>query len=125
MDNFWNFVWLFFWSFAFLAYLMVLVTIIGDLFTDHEANGWQKAVWMIFLVFLPFLTALVYLLARGSGMAERQQRREQQARGETDNYIKSVAGSSPANDIADAKKLLDAGTITPAEFESLKARALG
>jgi len=125
MDNFWNFVGFFFWSFVFLAYLMVLVTIIGDLFSDHKVNGWVKAIWMIFLVFLPFLTALVYLIARGSGMSERQQQRQQQYRGQTDQYIKNVAGSSPSGEIADAKKLLDSGVITQAEFDRLKARALG
>jgi hypothetical protein len=117
-------VWFFFWSFAFLSYLMVLVTVIGDLFSDREASGGQKAVWMIFLVFLPFLTAMVYLITRGSGMAQRQQERARRARGDADRSTTSVAGSSPAKDIADAKMLLDAGTITAAEFESLKARAL-
>ncbi|MCI4656776.1 SHOCT domain-containing protein [Cryobacterium zhongshanensis] len=125
MDNFWNFVGFFFWSFVFLAYLMVLVTIIGDLFSDHKVSGWVKAVWMIFLVFLPFLTALVYLIARGSGMSERQVQRRQQYRGEADQYIKTVAGTSPSGEIADAKKLLDSGVITQAEYERLKARALG
>ncbi|TFB85311.1 SHOCT domain-containing protein [Cryobacterium algoricola] len=125
MDNFWNFVGFFFWSFVFLAYLMVLVTIIGDLFSDHKVSGWVKAVWMIFLVFLPFLTALVYLIARGSGMSERQVQRRQQYRGEADQYIKTVTGTSPSGEIADAKKLLDSGVITQAEFERLKARALG
>jgi len=125
MDNFWNFVGFFFWSFVFLAYLMVLVTIIGDLFSDHKVSGWVKAVWMIFLVFLPFLTALVYLIARGSGMSERQEQRRQQYRGQTDQYIKTVAGTSPSGEISDAKKLLDSGVITQAEYERLKARALG
>ncbi|TFC29479.1 hypothetical protein E3O55_09485 [Cryobacterium sp. MDB1-18-2] len=125
MDSFWNFVGFFFWSFVFLAYLMVLVTVIGDLFSDHQVSGGVKAIWMIFLVFLPFLTALVYLIARGSGMSERQEQRRNQYRGQTDRYIKTVAGSSPSTEIADAKKLLDSGVITQAEYERLKARALG
>ena len=125
MDRFWNFVGFFFWSFVFLAYLMVLVTIIGDLFSDHQVSGGVKAIWMIFRVFLPFLTALVYLIARGSGMSERQEQRRRQYRGATDQYIKTVAGSSPSTEIADAKKLLDTGIITQSEYERLKARALG
>ena len=124
MDKFWNFVGFFFWSFVFLSYLMVLVSVIGDLFSDPKVSGGVKAIWMIFLVFLPFLTALVYLIARGSGMSERQEQRRQQYRGATDQYIKTVAGSSPSAEIADAKKLLDSGTITQAEYDRLKARAL-
>lgn len=124
--NFWNFISYFFWSFIFISYLMVLFRIVGDVFRDRSLNGWMKALWMIFLIFVPFLTALVYLIARGRGMTERQIEGMQQARADTDSYIRSVASAdSPATDIAKAKALLDAGTITPAEFESLKARALG
>ncbi|MET1018978.1 MAG: PLDc N-terminal domain-containing protein, partial [Microterricola sp.] len=67
--NFWEVVGLFFWSFAFVAYLFVLFAILTDLFRDHSTNGWVKALWIILLVFVPFLTALIYLIARGSGMA--------------------------------------------------------
>ena len=80
-SNFWNIVWLFFWSFAFIAYLFALFAIIGDLFRDHKLNGWWKAVWIIFLIFVPFLTALVYLIARGPGMAERSQKQAQAGAG--------------------------------------------
>ncbi len=124
-NNFWNIIWIFFWSFAFIAYLFALFAIIGDLFRDHKLNGWWKAVWIIFLVFVPFLTALVYLIARGSGMARRSQREAREVQAATDTYIQQVAGSaSPADEIAKAKALLDAGTITQAEFDHLKARAL-
>jgi ABC-type multidrug transport system fused ATPase/permease subunit len=122
--NFWNIVEIFFWSFVFIAYLMALFAIIGDLFRDHKLNGWFKAIWIIFLIFLPFLTALVYLIARGRGMAERSQKAAQQQKSAADSYIRTVASTSPANDIAKAKELLDAGTITQAEFDSLKAKAL-
>lgn len=122
--NFWDFIGFLFWSYVFIAYLMVLFSIIGDIFRDHSLNGWLKAIWMIFLVFVPFLTALVYLIARGRGMGERQGKAVQQAQYDTNDYIRSVASSSPADDITAAKALLDAGTITPAEYESLKARAL-
>lgn len=123
--NFWDFVSFFFWTFVFIAYLMVLFSIIGDLFRDHKLNGWWKAVWIIFLVFFPFITALVYLIARGRGMAERQAAAQQAAQAQANQYIRSVASSgSPADDIAKAKSLLDSGAITQAEFESLKAKAL-
>ena len=124
-NNFWNIIWVFFWSFAFIAYLFVLFAIIGDLFRDHKLNGCWKAVWIIFLVFVPFLTALIYLIARGSGMAQRSQKEAREVQAATDTYIQQVAGSSsPADEIAKAKALLDAGTITQAEFAHLKSRAL-
>ncbi|MFF1877006.1 SHOCT domain-containing protein [Leifsonia sp. NPDC058230] len=123
-DNFWNIIWLFFWSFAFIAYLFALFAIIGDLFRDHKLNGWWKALWILFLIFVPFLTALVYLIARGPGMAERSQKEARQVQQATDTYIRSVATASPADEIAKAKTLLDNGTITPDEFAHLKARAL-
>ncbi|HYI33466.1 MAG TPA: SHOCT domain-containing protein [Glaciibacter sp.] len=122
--DFWDFLWLFFWGFIFFAYLMVLFAIIGDIFRDPELNGWLKAVWTIFLVFLPILTALVYVIARGQGMARRQTAAALEARSEADTYIRSVAVSSPADEIAKAKNLLDSGSITQAEFDALKARAL-
>lgn len=122
--GFWDFIWLFFWSFAFIAYLFALFAIIGDLFRDHKLNGWWKAVWIIFLLFVPFLTALVYLIARGAGMAERSQKEARQAQSAADDYIKSVAGSSPSDEIAKAKGLLDAGTITQDEYDLIKAKAL-
>lgn len=124
-NNFWNIIWLFFWSFAFIAYLFALFAIISDLFRDHKLNGWWKALWIIFLIFVPFLTALVYLIARGPGMAERSQKEARQVQQSTDAYIRQVASSSPADEIAKAKALLDAGTITPEEFAHLKSVALG
>ncbi|WP_223693763.1 SHOCT domain-containing protein [Leifsonia poae] len=123
-DNFWNIIWIFFWSFAFIAYLFALFAIVGDLFRDHKLNGWWKALWIVFLVFVPFLTALVYLIARGPGMAERSQKQAEQAQKAATSYIQQVAGSSPADEIAKAKSLLDNGTITQQEFDHLKARAL-
>jgi hypothetical protein len=124
-NNFWNIIWLFFWSFAFIAYLFALFAIISDLFRDHKLNGWWKALWIIFLIFVPFLTALVYLIARGPGMAERSQKEARQVQQSTDAYIRQVATASPADEIAKAKALLDAGTITPEEFAHLKSVALG
>jgi uncharacterized membrane protein len=124
MGNFWDIIWLFFWSFAFIAYLFALFAIIGDLFRDHKLNGWWKAVWILFLIFVPFLTALIYLIARGPGMAERSQKEARQVQQATDTYIRQVASVSPADEIAKAKTLLDSGAITPEEFAHLKSRAL-
>ncbi len=127
LSNFWDFIWLLFWTFAFVAYLFAIFAIIGDLFRDHKLAGGWKAVWIIFLIFLPFLTALVYLIARGKGMAERSQAAAADAQQATDAYIRQAAGSSasPAEEIAKAKALLDAGSITQAEYDTLKAKALG
>ena len=123
--NFWDIIALFFWSFCFVAYLFALFAIIGDLFRDRDLNGWLKAIWIIFLIFVPFLTALVYLIARGNSMAQRSMKESRQMQQATDTYIRQVAGASPADEIAKAKTLLDSGTITPAEFSAIKARALG
>src|SRR6478752_114813 len=126
--NFWDFFWLLVWSFVFVAYLMVLFQIIGDLFRDKDLSGWWKALWIIGLIIFPFLVALIYLIARGRGMAERHADAVRSAQAATDTYIKSVAGSSSgpsaAEQIASAKALLDNGTINQAEFDQLKAKAL-
>ncbi|WP_407320226.1 hypothetical protein UQW22_07145 [Isoptericola halotolerans] len=123
MDDFWSYVWFLLWIFLFMAYLIVLFQILSDLFRDRHLNGWWKALWVVLLIFLPMITALVYLIARGRGMAERNIAAAQDAKAATDDYIKTVAGS-PADHIASAKKLLDDGTITPEEFEALKSKAL-
>ncbi|WP_109208573.1 MULTISPECIES: SHOCT domain-containing protein [Microbacterium] len=122
----WDFILWFFWIFVFVAYLMVLFSIIGDIFRDHELNGWLKALWILFLIFVPFLTALIYLIARGSSMQKRSIEQAQELRAAQDAYIRQTAGSgaSAADDIAKAKSLLDSGAITQAEFDALKAKAL-
>jgi ABC-type multidrug transport system fused ATPase/permease subunit len=123
-DNFWNIIWVFFWGFAFVAYLFALFAVIADLFRDRALNGWWKALWIIFLVFLPFLTVLVYMIARGRGMAERSQRQAQAASDATEKYIRNVSGTSASDEIAKAKALLDNGTITQDEYAALKSKAL-
>ena len=121
----WDFLWHLLIFFAWIAYLLILFQILVDLFwRDHTTSGWGKAVWVIFLIVFPWLTALVYLIARGSGMTRRAQEAAVEAKKETDKYIREAAGRSPTQEIADAKALLDAGTITPEEYESLKAKAL-
>ena len=124
MSNFWDLLTLLVSTFLFVAYLFVLFQIVTDLFRDGETGGVAKALWIIGLVFLPMLTAIVYIIARGKGMAARQQASLSRMKSESESYIRQVAGRSPAADIAEAKSLLDAGTITPAEFERLKAKAL-
>jgi hypothetical protein len=124
MSNFWDFVWLIVSTFIFVAYLMVMFHIVFDLFRDSELGGGTKALWIAGLIFLPFLTALVYIVARGPGMAARQQAAAQRMKSDADAYIKQVAGKSPAEQITEAKTLLDAGTINAAEFAQLKAKAL-
>ena len=125
--DFWDFLWFLLISYLFIAYLMMLFMIISDVFRDRELSGFLKAAWMIALIFLPFLTAIVYFISRGSGMAERQHQAAEQARSQQENYIRSVAssnGSSAASDIAQAKSLLDSGAIDQAEFDALKRKAL-
>lgn len=124
MSFFGEFFWFLLWSFYFIAYLYVVIMIITDLFRDHRLNGWLKALWIVALVFVPFLTALVYIVARGKGMAERARAARGPMISEADDY-RPAASSSPADDIAQAKALLDAGTITQGEYEALKSKALG
>ena len=126
MNSFWDFFWLLVWTFFFVMYLIILFQIIGDLFRDKDLSGWWKALWIIFLIIFPFLAALIYLVARGKGMAERQAGEMRQAQAATDQYIKSVAsqGGSPADQIASAKSLLDSGAINQQEFDQLKQKAL-
>jgi len=117
------FFWWLLWAFYFIAYLYVIIFVIRDLFRDESLNGWVRALWIIALIFVPFLTGIVYIIARGKGIAER----EYQSRavfGENDSYRPS-ASASPAEDIARAKALLDAGTISQGEYDALKSKALG
>jgi len=125
-NDFWGFIWFVFWVYVLFAYLRVLFSIITDLFRDHELNGWWKALWIILLLLVPFITALVYVIARGRGMARREVSSMRRQRAETDSYIRDVAGtaSSPAAEIATAKTLLDSGAISQSEFDSVKKRAL-
>ncbi len=124
MTQFWDILQLIASTILFVAYLIVLFHVIVDLFRDPELGGGFKALWIIGLLFIPVLTLLVYLLARGGGMAERERAVYTQAKSDADAYIRQVAGKSPAEQIADAKALLDAGTINEGEYAQLKAKAL-
>ena len=119
-------VWLIFISFAFVAYLMMLFSILADLFRDSGTSGWLKAIWIVALIVLPLLTALVYLIARGRGMAERSTRQADMMRRQQEAYIRETAGqSTPADQITQARTLLDRGVISQAEYDRLKEQALG
>lgn len=124
--SFWDLIWWFLAIFVFVAYLFVLFAIIGDLFRDSDLNGWAKAAWVVALLFFPFITALVYLIARGRGMNDRSRAQLHQAREAQADYVRSVAGqaATPVDEIAKAKGLLDAGAISQAEFDGIKAKAL-
>ncbi|GAA3208667.1 SHOCT domain-containing protein [Microbacterium terregens] len=121
--GFGDFFWFLLWICYFTAYVFVVFLVIGDLFRDHRLNGWVKALWIIFLIFVPFLTALVYMIARGKGMAERSAAGNRSVP-EADDY-RPASSRTPAADIAQAKALLDAGTISAGEFDALKSKALG
>jgi Mn2+/Fe2+ NRAMP family transporter len=124
--SFWDVVWFIIISFLFIAYLMVMFSIISDLFRDKDTSGFMKAVWIICLIFLPFVTALVYLIARGKSMGERSMQQASEMKQAQDTYIRDVAGgsASPTEQIAQAKGMLDSGSITQQEFDRLKEKAL-
>jgi hypothetical protein len=112
--------------FLFFAWLMVLFTIFADLFRDHGLSGWWKALWVVFLIFAPFLGTLVYLIARGRGMQERKLAEVQQAQQQFDAYVRETAGSgSSADELAKLSKLHDEKKISDQEFERAKARIVG
>jgi hypothetical protein len=122
--SFWDFFWWLLWVYVFVAYLVLLFRILADVIRDRQLAGGWKAVWILLLIFVPFITALVYLIARGRGMSERSYEAAAEAKRETDTYIQQVAGTSPSVEIEKASQLLAAGTITPDEFAHIKARAL-
>jgi ABC-type multidrug transport system fused ATPase/permease subunit len=108
-----------------VIWIWVLITVLVDLFRDHELSGWAKAVWVFFLVFLPVITVLIYLIARGDGMRERAMREQRHVQQATDEYIRSVASSgSPVDELHKLDQLRASGAISQEEFERLKARAL-
>jgi Phospholipase_D-nuclease N-terminal/Short C-terminal domain len=122
-DIFWSVLWFFF----LFIWIMVLFHVLTDLFRDHSVSGVQKTLWVLFLVFLPFLAVFIYLIVRGKGMGERAVARQQQAQEQFEGYVRNVATTteaSPTEQIARAKELLDAGAIDQSEFARLKAKAL-
>jgi len=124
--DFWDVLLWSFWFFIWIAALMVWFRCLFDLFGDHTLSGWGKAGWSILLIFVPWLGALIYLIARGRSMTERQMKAIAEQQAAQQDYIQQVAGksASPASQISDAKALLDSGAISQAEFDSLKAKAM-
>jgi hypothetical protein len=123
--SFWDIVWFIFITYAFVAYLVVLFHIIGDVFRDEDLPGLAKAAWVIALCLVPLLTALIYLIVRGRGMAARSAERAVARQAAQDTYIRKVAGSTtPSDQIAQARALFDAGAISQSEYDALKTKAL-
>jgi len=121
MDVLWSMLIFFFW----VIWIWIVITVLIDIFRRHDIGGWHKAVWVIFVVVLPWLGVLVYLIAQHDGMRERSIKQAQAQQQAFDEYVKDKAGGGGSvSEIAKAKELLDSGTITQAEFEQLKAKAL-
>lgn len=110
--------------FAFVIWLWILFTVLADIFRRHDASGGVKVLWIIFVVVLPYLGVFVYLIAEHKGMTERAIEKQREVKDQADEYVRSVAQTSPAEQIAQAKELLDGGSITQSEFDRIKQRAL-
>jgi Phospholipase_D-nuclease N-terminal/Short C-terminal domain len=121
MDVFWTMLVFFAW----VIWFWLLITVFSDLFRRHDTSGWGKAAWTVFVVFLPYLGVLVYLIAQGKHMAERRAADVKASKAEFDDYVRQVAADDgPGAQIEKAKQLLDSGAIDAAEFEQLKRKAL-
>ena len=110
--------------FLFVIWIWILITILTDLFRDHELSGWWKAVWVLFLVFIPFLTALIYLIARGSGMRDRTIKAQADAKKHFDEYVQQQAHTTPADELHKLNDLKEKGALSQAEFDQAKAKLL-
>ena len=124
--NFASFLWDVLVIFAFVIWFWLLVVVFGGVFRRRDISGWGKAGWIILVIVLPYLGVFIYLIAEHDGMAERNTQQVQAQQAVADQYIRSVSGSGgPASEIETAKNLLDSGAITQAEYDSIKAKALG
>lgn len=124
-ESFWSIIWWFVWAFVFVAYLMVMFSIIADIFRDRKLGGFAKAVWVFFLIFVPFITALIYLIARGGGMAERSAAADELHREAALTRLREAGvATSPSAEIERAAQMREAGAITDEEFASLKSKVL-
>ena len=119
IDVLWSMIIFFFW----VIWIWIVVTVLSDVFRRHDIGGWAKAAWVVFVVILPWLGVLIYLIAEHDGMRERRVKDVQAQKQEFDDYVRDAAGGSAA-EIAQAKQLLDSGTITQDEFDAIKAKAL-
>ena len=109
--------------FSWVIWIWIVITVLADLFRRHDISGWGKAAWIVFVIVLPFLGVLIYLIAQHDGMRERSLKQAETQKEEFDQYVRDAAGGSAA-EIAQAKELLDSGAITQAEFDAIKAKAL-
>ena len=119
IDVFWSMIIFFFW----VIWIWIVVTVLIDIFRRSDIGGFAKALWVIFVVILPWLGVLIYLIVEHNGMRDRSLKQAQDQKAQFDDYVREAAGGS-ADQIAKAKQLLDAGTITQAEFDTMKAKAL-
>ncbi len=119
-----NIIWTMLVFFGFFLWIMLIFRAFGDLFGRHDISGWGKAAWTILIIVIPLFGVCIYLLSQGKEMAEREAAKARRSQGEFSDYVRDVAGSSPAEDIAKAKQLLDSGAIDADEFGRLKAKAL-
>jgi uncharacterized membrane protein len=110
--------------FFFVVWVWILITILSDLFRDHELSGWAKAAWVLFLVFIPFLTALIYLIARGEGMREGAIKAQAEAKQHFDTYVRQQAHTSPADELHKLNELKEKGAISAEEFDRAKVKLL-
>jgi ABC-type transport system involved in multi-copper enzyme maturation permease subunit len=122
--NFGDLLLLVFEVFLFIAWIWIFVSIIGDLFRDHEMSGWGKAFWILFLIVIPFLSAFVYLIARGNGMRDRAIKAQTDAKAHFDEYVREQAAASPAEELHKLNELKEKGALSQAEFDQAKARLL-
>ena len=120
LDVFWSIVVFFAW----LAWIWIAITCFADIFRRHDIGGWHKAVWVVFIIVVPFLGVLVYLIAQHDGMRDRTLAQAKAQQAAMDQYVRETAGGS-ASEIAKAKELLDSGAINQQEFDAIKAKALG
>ncbi len=119
-----------FWTmlifFAFVVWIWILFTVLADIFRRHDTSGFAKVLWIIFIIVIPYFGVFIYLIAEHKGMTERTIKAHEAAESEVAQYVKSVAGETdPASQIAKGKQLLDSGTISQAEFDQIKQKALG
>ena len=110
--------------FIFVVWIWILFTIITDLFRDHEMSGWAKGLWILFLVFIPYLTGLIYLIARGSGMRDRAIKAQTDAKAHFDEYVREQAHASPADELHKLNDLREKGALSQEEFDQAKTKLL-
>jgi hypothetical protein len=119
LDVFWTIIIFFFW----VIWIWIVITVLVDVFRRHDIGGFAKALWVIFVVIVPWLGVLIYLVVEHEGMRDRSMQQAQAQKAALDDYVRGAAGGS-ADEIAKAKELLDSGAITQQEFDALKAKAL-